>query len=220
MLIMIANVLDAENVQWLRDNLAQVRYVDGRQTAGREARLVKRNDQVDRADPLLARMQDLVTDRLLDHQLFRMAARPHLVRPPLFSRYEPGMAYGSHVDDAIMGGMRTDLSVTVFLSDPEDYDGGELVIESAAGEQDVKLAAGDAVVYPTTFLHRVAPVTKGERLAAVTWVRSLVRDSAKREMLFDLETARHALFERLGKTPELDLLAKTQSNLLRRWAED
>ncbi len=220
MLIMIANVLDAENVQWLRDNLAQVRYVDGRQTAGREARLVKRNDQVDRADPLLARIQDLVTDRLLDHQLFRMAARPHLVRPPLFSRYEPGMAYGSHVDDAIMGGMRTDLSVTVFLSDPEDYDGGELVIESAAGEQDVKLAAGDAVVYPTTFLHRVAPVTKGERLAAVTWVRSLVRDSAKREMLFDLETARHALFERLGKTPELDLLAKTQSNLLRRWAED
>ena len=116
--------------------------------------------------------------------------------------------------------MRTDLSVTVFLSDPEDYDGGELVIESAAGEQDVKLAAGDAVVYPTTFLHRVAPVTKGERLAAVTWVRSLVRDAAKREMLFDLETARHALFERLGKTPELDLLAKTQSNLLRRWAED
>ena len=220
MLIMIANVLDAENVQWLRDNLAQVRYVDGRQTAGREARLVKRNDQVDRADPLLARMQDLVTDRLLDHQLFRMAARPHLVRPPLFSRYEPGMAYGSHVDDAIMGGMRTDLSVTVFLSDPEDYDGGELVIESTAGEQDVKLAAGDAVVYPTTFLHRVAPVTKGERLAAVTWVRSLVRDSAKSEMLFDLETARHALFERLGKTPELDLLAKTQSNLLRRWAED
>ena len=220
MLIMIANVLDAENVQWLRDNLAEVRYVDGRQTAGREARLVKRNDQVDRADPLLARMQDLVTDRLLDHQLFRMAARPHLVRPPLFSRYEPGMAYGSHVDDAIMGGMRTDLSVTVFLSDPEDYDGGELVIESAAGEQDVKLAAGDAVVYPTTFLHRVAPVTKGERLAAVTWVRSLVRDAAKREMLFDLETARHALFERLGKTPELDLLAKTQSNLLRRWAED
>ena len=220
MLIMIANVLDAENVQWLRDNLAQVRYVDGRQTAGREARLVKRNDQVDRADPLLARMQELVTDRLLDHQLFRMAARPHLVRPPLFSRYEPGMAYGSHVDDAIMGGMRTDLSVTVFLSDPEDYDGGELVIESAAGEQDVKLAAGDAVVYPTTFLHRVAPVTKGERHAAVTWVRSLVRDAAKREMLFDLETARLALFERLGKTPELDLLAKTQSNLLRRWAED
>lgn len=220
MLIMIANVLDADDLQRLRDNLAQVRYVDGRQTAGREARTVKRNEQVDRSDALAAEMQDLVTDRLLDNRLFRMATRPHVVRPPLFSRYQSGMEYGAHVDDAIMGGMRTDLSVTVFLSDPGDYEGGELVIESAAGEQDVKLAAGDAVVYPTTFLHRVAPVTSGERLAAVTWVRSLVRDAAARELLFDLETARHALFDQLGKTAELDLLAKTQSNLLRLWAED
>lgn len=220
MLIMIANVLDADDLQRLRDNLAQVRYVDGRQTAGREARTVKRNEQVDRSDALAAEMQDLVTDRLLDNRLFRMATRPHVVRPPLFSRYQPGMEYGAHVDDAIMGGMRTDVSVTVFLSDPGDYEGGELVIESAAGEQDVKLAAGDAVVYPTTFLHRVAPVTSGERLAAVTWVRSLVRDAAARELLFDLETARRALFDQLGKTAELDLLAKTQSNLLRLWAED
>lgn len=220
MLIMIANVLDADDLQRLRGNLAQVRYVDGRQTAGREARTIKRNEQVDRSDALAAEMQDLVTDRLLDNRLFRMATRPHVVRPPLFSRYQPGMEYGAHVDDAIMGGMRTDVSVTVFLSDPGGYEGGELVIESAAGEQDVKLAAGDAVVYPTTFLHRVAPVTSGERLAAVTWVRSLVRDAAARELLFDLETARHALFDQLGKTPELDLLAKTQSNLLRLWAED
>jgi PKHD-type hydroxylase len=207
MMIMIANVLDADNLQWLRDNMRKTRYVDGRRTAGREARTVKRNEQVDRGDPLLAEMQDLVVDRLLDNALFRMATRPHVVRPPLFSRYDAGMAYGSHVDDAIMGGMRTDVSVTVFLSEPDDYEGGELVIESAAGEQDVKL-------------HRVAPVVSGERLAAVTWVRSLVRDADARELLFDLETARHALFERLGKTPELDLLAKTQSNLLRRWAED
>ncbi len=220
MMIMIANVLDADNLQWLRDNMRKTRYVDGRRTAGREARPVKRNEQVDRGDPLLAEMQDLVVDRLLDNALFRMATRPHVVRPPLFSRYDAGMAYGSHVDDAIMGGMRTDVSVTVFLSEPEDYDGGELVIESAAGEQDVKLPAGSAVCYPTTSLHRVAPVVSGERLAAVTWVRSLVRDADARELLFDLETARHALFERLGKTPELDLLAKTQSNLLRRWAED
>jgi PKHD-type hydroxylase len=220
MLIMIANVLDAGDLRTLRNKLEEVRYVDGRQTAGREARTVKRNEQVDRADPVLAEMQGLVTDRLVDNRLFAMATRPHVVRPPLFSRYEPGMAYGSHVDDAIMGGMRTDLSVTVFLSEPDAYEGGELVIESAGGEQDVKLPAGAAVVYPTTFLHRVAPVTAGERLAAVTWVRSLVRDAAARELLFDLETARHALFERLGKTPELDLLAKTQSNLLRRWAED
>jgi PKHD-type hydroxylase len=220
MLLMIANVLDADNLRWLRDNHGKLRFVDGRQTAGREARTVKRNEQVDRDDPLLADMQALVVDRLLDNRLFRMATRPHVVRPPLFSRYEPGMAYGSHVDDAIMGGMRTDVSVTVFLSEPDEYEGGELVIESAGGEQDVKLGAGSAVVYPTTSLHRVAPVTAGERRAAVTWVRSLVRDAAARELLFDLETARHGLFERLGKTPELDLLAKTQSNLLRLWAED
>ncbi|MFD1951707.1 Fe2+-dependent dioxygenase [Sphingomonas arantia] len=220
MLIMIANVLDPNNLRWLRKNLEQTRFVDGRQTAGREARVVKNNEQVDRGDPLLEEMQELVIDRLLANPLFRMATRPHVVRPPLFSRYEPGMEYGSHVDDAIMGGMRTDVSVTIFLSEPDEYDGGELVIESAAGEQDVKLAAGSAVLYPTTSLHRVAPVTRGERRAAVTWVRSLVRDAGERELLFDLETARHALFERLGKTPELDLLAKTQSNLLRRWAED
>ena len=220
MLIMIADIVDTDNLKWLNDNLSKVRYVDGRQTAGREARTVKLNEQVDRSDPLLSEMQDLVTDRLLHNRVFKMATRPHVVRPPLFSRYEEGMAYGSHVDDAIMGGMRTDMSVTVFLSEPDEYDGGELVIESAAGEQEVKLAAGAAVIYPTTSLHRVEPVIRGERRAAVTWVRSMVRDAAARELLFDLETARHALFERLGKTSELDLLAKTQSNLLRRWAED
>lgn len=220
MLIMIANVLDADNLRSLRDKLDGMTHVDGRQTAGREARTVKRNEQIDSADPQLSELQDLVVDKLLDNRLFQMATRPHVVRPPLFSRYAPGMAYGSHVDDAMMGGMRTDLSVTIFLSEPDEYDGGELVIESAAGEQDVKLPAGSAVIYPTTFLHRVAPVVTGERRAAVTWVRSLVRDAAARELLFDLETARHALFEQLGKTPELDLLAKTQSNLLRRWAED
>jgi len=112
MMIMIANVLDADNLQWLRDNMRKTRYVDGRQTAGREARPVKRNEQVDRGDPLLAEMQDLVVDRLIENALFRMATRPHVVRPPLFSRYDAGMAYGSHVDDAIMGGMRTDVSVT------------------------------------------------------------------------------------------------------------
>jgi PKHD-type hydroxylase len=130
------------------------------------------------------------------------------------------MTYGTHVDNAIMGGMRTDVSLTLFLSDPADYEGGELVIESTAGEQDIKLPPGSGVVYSTTALHRVAPVQRGQRLAAVTWVRSLVRDPAAREILFDLETARHRLLEQVGKTPELDLLSKTQANLLRMWAED
>jgi PKHD-type hydroxylase len=130
------------------------------------------------------------------------------------------MAYGTHVDDALMGGMRTDISFTLFLSDPESYDGGELVTESHAGEQPFKLPAGSLVLYPSTTLHRVEPVTRGSRLAAVGWVRSLVRDPARRELLFDLDTARKALFDRDGKSPEFDLLSKCGANLLRMWAED
>jgi PKHD-type hydroxylase len=220
MLLCIVDLLDKATVARLREWLGQAIFADGRTTAGSEAREVKQNEQVDRADPQFADMQKLVTERLWDHGLFTMATQPSSIRPPLFSRYVPGMVYGSHVDNVIMGGVRTDVSLTVFLSDPADYDGGELIIESTAGEQDIKLSAGSGVLYPTTALHRVAPVRRGQRLAAVTWVRSLVRDSAAREILFDLETARHRLFEQLGKTPELDLLSKTHANLLRRWAED
>lgn len=220
MFIYVAALFDAEAVKHLRAWLDHANFVDGRGTAGPEACLVKDNEQVDPADAELAAMQGFVVDTLRANRLFRMAARPKTIRSPLFSRYGPGMAYGSHVDNALMGGMRTDVSVTVFLSDPEEYDGGELVIESSSGEQDVKLPAGSAILYPTASLHRVAPLRSGQRLAAVTWVRSHVRDSAKREILFDLETARHGLVGKLGKGPETDLLAKAQSNLLRAWVED
>lgn len=220
MLVYIADLLDQATVARLAAWLAEAKFEDGRATAGSEARQVKHNEQVDHSDPHLADMQKIVSEQLWDHDLFAAATQPRSVRPPLFSRYLPGMDYGSHVDNAVMGGMRSDVSVTLFLSDPADYEGGELVIESSAGEQDIKLPAGSAVVYPTTFLHRVAPITRGHRLAAVTWVRSLVRDPAAREILFDLEVARQKLFQQLGKTPELDLLSKTHANLLRRWAED
>lgn len=220
MLLCIVDVIDQPMVEHFRAWLAQATFTDGRTTAGVEAREVKHNEQVAGTDPKLVEMQDLVMDRLWDNPLFMMATQPRTIRPPLFSRYAPGMDYGSHVDNVMMGGVRTDISLTLFLSDPADYEGGELVIESAAGEQDFKLPAGSAVIYPTTALHRVAPVRRGQRLAAATWVRSLVRDAAEREILFDLETARLRLYEQLGKTHELDLLAKTQANLLRRWAED
>lgn len=130
------------------------------------------------------------------------------------------MAYGSHVDDALMGGMRTDVSFTLFLSEPDTYDGGALVIETSAGEDDVKLPAGSLVAYASTTLHRVAEVTRGARLAAVGWARSYIRDPAQREVLFDLDTAHQSLFQKSGKTPEFDLLSKTSANLLRMWAED
>ena len=130
------------------------------------------------------------------------------------------MEYGSHVDDALMNGIRTDVSFTLFLSDPDSYDGGALVIESSGGEDDIKLPAGSLVAYPSTTLHRVQPVTKGARLAAVGWARSFIRDPARRELLFDLDTARQSLFAREGKTAEFDLLSKSTANLLRMWAED
>jgi len=156
------------------------------------------------------------------HPQFEMAARPKAMKPILFSRYEPGMEYGTHVDNAIMSGrppVRSDLSFTLFLSDPGDYDGGELVIESSAGELPFKLPIGHAILYPSSTLHHVAPVTRGARIAAVSWVQSYVRDPARREMLYDLETARHALFGREGKTREFDLVSKSFVNLLRMWAE-
>lgn len=220
MILCIADVLAPEAVARLRARLAEARFVDGRATAGWHARMVKHNRQVDAGEAALGAMQKTVAEALAANALFAMAARPKIVRPVLFSRYEPGMEYGSHVDDAVMGGMRTDLSFTLFLSDPADYDGGELVIEGASGEEDIRLPAGSLVLYPSTALHRVAPVTRGERLVAVSWVRSLIRDPAAREILFDLDTARQSLYRQNGKTAEFDLLSKTLSNLLRRWVED
>ena len=220
MIIFIGQLLPSEKVARLRELMAKAKFIDGRETAGALAQQVKNNRQIDPDDETVPEMRQIVADGLDANQLFYSAARPRHIRPPLFSRYVPGMEYGNHVDDAIMGGMRTDLSFTLFLSDPESYDGGELVIDSTAGEQEIKLPAGSAVLYPATSLHRVAPVTRGERLAAVTWIRSMVRDAGQREILFDLDRVHEALFKRDGKSAEIDLLAKTQSNLLRLWAED
>ena len=220
MQIVIANVLSADEIKLVREQLSAAAFVDGRATAGWAAKLVKENLQARGDDRSLETARKLIADRILGNELFRLAARPKALTPLLLSRYEPGMRYGSHVDDALMHGMRTDVSFTLFLSDPADYAGGELVIESAAGEDSFKLDAGSLVAYPSAALHHVAEVTRGARLAAVGWARSYVRDSAKRELLFDLDTARRKLFEREGKTPEFDLLSKSITNLLRMWAED
>ena len=149
-----------------------------------------------------------MAERILGNELFCLAARPKALSPLLFSRYDTGMQYGSHVDDALMGGMRTDISFTLFLSDATSYDGGELIIDSASGEETFKLEAGALVAYPATSLHRVGAVTRGARLAAVGWARSFVRDPAQRELLFDLDTARRQLFAREGKSAEFDLISK------------
>jgi PKHD-type hydroxylase len=219
MILAIADVLSAADVAEVREGLATATFVDGRATAGWAAKLVKANLQASQGTEL-ERIDALIETRLMEHAVFALATRPKTILGPLFSRYQTGHAYGSHVDDALMGGVRTDVSFTLFLSAPESYDGGELVIESAAGEDAFKLGPGSVLTYPSTTLHRVAPVTRGRRLAAVGWVRSYIRDPARRELLFELETARRRLFEREGKTADGDLLAKCAANLLRMWCED
>ncbi len=221
MFVCIAPLLDGDTLAKVRLLAHAARYRDGAETAGWHARAVKHNRQADPAD--IGEAAALVASALQAHPVFRGAALPQRLSPILFNRYEPGMDYGPHIDDALMGAggarLRSDVSFTLFLDDPHSYDGGELVIDSAGDEQAVKLAAGACVVYPATHLHRVAPVSRGRRHAAVGWVQSLVRDAAAREILFDLDTARRAVFDQHGKSETFDRLAKTYANLLRRWAE-
>jgi len=220
MQIVIGDVLPADEVKTVRAALERARFVDGRETAGFAARTVKNNRQAEGSDRSLETIRKLVAKRIFDNEVFGLAVRPKAFSPLLFSRYEKGMHYGSHVDDALMGGMRTDVSFTLFLSDPKDYEGGELVIESASGEEPFKPPAGSLVIYPSTTLHRVSDVMRGARLAAVGWARSFIRDAARRELLFDLDTARRQMFAREGKSAEFDLVSKSFANLMRMWAED
>jgi PKHD-type hydroxylase len=219
MQIVIADVLSAEDVGTVCVALKRARFVDGRATAGFAARLVKNNRQAAN-DRSLDTIRKLVAARILGNDLFQMAVRPKALSTVMFSRYEESMHYGRHVDDALIDGMRSDVSFTLFLSEPDTYDGGELVIESAVGEESYKLAAGSLIAYPSTTLHRVADLTRGARLAAVGWARSFIRDTAQRELLFDLDTARRQLFAREGKSADFDLIAKSFANLMRMWAQD
>lgn len=225
MIVPIAGLLDAARLARVRSLLAAARFEDGRRTAGWAARGVKDNAQATPEDPATREAAALVREALLENAVFRAAALPRRLRPVMVARYAGAGAYGTHTDDALMGlaepggPMRADVSVTVFLAAPEEYAGGELVIEGTGGETAWKLEAGCALAYPATTLHRVAPVTGGERLVAVTWVESLVRDAAAREILFDLDTARRGVFAEGGDSATFRLLAKSHANLLRRWAE-
>jgi len=219
MILAIAELLTGADLDIIGAQLAGASFSEGRATAGWAARGVKNNLQAGEG-PELNAVRELIATRLLEHTVFQLATRPKRLLGPLISRYEPGHVYGLHVDDAVMDGVRSDVAFSLFLSPPEAYDGGELVIESAAGEEVFKLAAGSLVTYPATSLHRVAPVSRGSRLVAAGWVRSFIRDPAHRELLFDLDTARRRLFDRDGKSAEADLLAKCTANLLREWCDD
>jgi PKHD-type hydroxylase len=215
----IAAVLSAEDLASIRQALDTVEFIDGRETAGWAAKTVKNNMQARQGDAALDASRALVKERLMGHGLFTMAARPRQMSNLLFARYEPGMEYGAHVDDAIMGGMRSDISFTLFLDEPESYHGGELVMETSAGESAVKGPAGSVFLYPSTTLHRVAKLHSGVRRVCVGWLHSHVRNADQREILFDLDTARRNLFKASGKTAEFDLMSKSVANLLRMWAD-
>lgn len=221
MIVTINDLLNDELLAVVQDALMTAEFSNGQRTAGWHARLVKHNQQLDRDSTVADELRQRVLKALQANALFEAAAYPSAIHSLLFSRYEAGMEYGRHVDNAFMGGnchLRADVSFTIFLSEPESYQGGDLVLEGACDEQCYKLSAGSLILYPSSTLHRVEKVTAGVRLVCVGWVQSVVRDPAQREVLFDLDTARRSLFAREGKTIEFDLLAKTYANLLRQWA--
>jgi len=224
MLLWLQKLLSTEQVKQLRELAARERFVDGRKTAGRLVEPVKRNQEIDIAGEAKEALGRLILGTLNANQTFIVGARPRRILPPIISRYENGMTYGEHVDNALMGPplnpVRVDLSITIFLSDPTTYDGGELVIHTDYGAQEIKLPPGDAIVYPTTFIHRVNPVTRGVRLAAITWIESLVRDARQRQMLYDVSVLAEWVHKQVPpQSGEAKLVEKIRMNLLRMWAD-
>jgi len=225
MLIRIPDVLTAAQLEEFRTLLDGAEWTSGQATAGYLSSRVKDNAQVPEGHPVARRLGDRILDSLDGNPLFISAALPRKVVPPLFNRYAVGQTYGAHIDGAIRPvpgtphRVRTDLSATLFLTAPEDYDGGELVIEDGFGGRRVKLGAGDLVLYPGTSVHRVEPVTRGVRLASFFWIQSMVRDDAQRSLLFEMDGA----LQRLGRdVPDHEALVQlmgTYHNLLRRWAD-
>ncbi len=226
MLVRIPNLLTAEETARCRDALGGAAWADGRVTAGEQSARVKSNLQLAAGDPVGHELGELILGALRRDQTFVSAALPRRVFPPLFNRYDAGMGFGGHVDNAIRygdgsgAGLRTDLSATLFLTDPDDYDGGELVIEDVFGEQAVKLPAGDLVLYPASSVHRVNPVTRGARLASFFWIQSMVRDDGQRTLLFNLDGAIRETRAALGDENAAAVkLTGTYHNLVRMWAE-
>ena len=225
MLIQIPDVLSKEQVRDSRSVLDQAEWVDGRVTAGHQSATVKDNVQLREGSPAAKELGGLILAALSQNALFVTAALPLHVFPPLFNRYAGGQAFGNHVDNAIRTvpgtahRIRTDLSATLFLSEPEEYDGGELVIEDTYGVHSVKLAAGSMVLYPSTSLHHVRPVTRGARVASFFWLQSMVRDDGDRTLLFDLDSAIRSLNQQAPQHPVSVQLTGVYHNLLRKWAE-
>lgn len=226
MLICVPGVLSKEEVADFRRLMDTAEWEDGKSTAGSQSAMVKRNEQLPPDGELARHLGERVLKALARNPLFVSAAIPLRIFPPLFNRYGGGHHFGIHVDNAVRGDnltglrIRTDLSVTLFLAEPDEYDGGELVVEDHYGSHQVKLPAGDLVLYPATSLHMVTPVTRGMRVASFFWLQSMIRDSQARTMIFDLDTAIQGISQRIGRDdPETVRLTGIYHNLIRHWAE-
>lgn len=225
MLLHLPEVLTRDEVVEIRSALTQAHWADGAASAGPQAQKVKQNRQLPADAPEARLLGERVEAALRRHPLFQSAALPRIILTPRFNAYEGGGHYGNHVDSAIHSDpfkgltVRTDVSTTVFLNDPEEYEGGELIVEDTYGAHEVKLPAGDAILYPSTSLHRVEPVTEGVRLASFLWTQSLIRDTERRRMLFELDMTILRLRTQLGDSEEVVGLTAHYHNLIRQWAE-
>ncbi|MBD2838228.1 Fe2+-dependent dioxygenase [Pseudomonas sp. JM0905a] len=225
MLLHIPGIFTTEEAARIREALEQAEWQDGKVTAGYQSAKTKNNQQLAEGDPLAREISAAMLQRLWNNPLFISAVLPNKVYPPLFNRYSGGGAFGYHIDNAVRAikgspeQVRTDVSATLFFSEPESYDGGDLVIQDTYGEHRVKLAAGDLVVYPASSLHQVEPVTRGARLASFFWIQSMIREDSQRALLFDMDQAIQSLARDVPDHPALVRLTGNYHNLLRRWAE-
>lgn len=225
MLLTIPQVLAKDEVRRLRQLIDAAAWADGKITAGTQSAQEKRNRQLPEDATVAAEARAIVLAGLARSGLFFTAALPQKVYPPLFNRYEPGMDFGSHIDNSVRTfaatgqHVRTDISATLFLSEPQDYEGGELVVEDTYGAHSVKLPAGDMVLYPGTSVHHVRPVSRGARVGSFFWVQSMIRDDAKRALLFDMDGAISSMRQDHGDTPPVVALTGTYHNLIRMWAD-
>ncbi len=221
MLLTIKNILNKNQLKVIQTLLNDAEFVEGKLSAGKEAKQVKNNQELSQQSPLHDQLNQMVMSALLQNTEYQNFALPLKVATPFYARYSQGMTYGFHVDDPVMGPMhsryRSDIATTIFLND--GYEGGELCVKTALGEQQIKLSAGDAIVYPATTLHEVKEVTKGERLVAVTWAQSMIKDPQKRELVYELGQARNILIDKRADANETAHVSHVYSNLVRRWSE-
>ena len=223
MMVHIPKVLTPEQVARCREVMEKAAWVDGNVTSGHQAAKAKNNLQLPEGSPEARELGTMVLEALARSNLFMSAVLPKQVFPPLFNRYDGGMTFGNHVDNAVRSGsgvrIRTDVSSTLFISAPEDYDGGELIVDDTYGAHSVKLPAGDMIVYPATSLHHVTPITRGSRIASFFWTQSMIRDESKRSLLFDMDLAIIKLTRDHPQHPSVVELTAVYHNLLRQWAE-